>query len=92
VQKSDLILNQFAINAPPAFAQTTMFTQEIAIKRLLSPPTFITTVHFKRAVVKLSAIGEIKNAKHPVNQKIDLSVKCIEKPTLLHGVNIGHRH
>ena len=57
------------LNAPPAFAATTMFTKPIEINRALPAPTARTTAPITRAVVKLSAIGDIKNAITPVSQK-----------------------
>ena len=49
--------------APPAFAATTILIQAKQIKGLLPLATAITTAHIKRAVVRLSAIGEIKKKR-----------------------------
>ena len=53
---------------PPALAATTILIQESETNRGLSDPTAITTVHIIKAVVRLSAIGEIINARIPVIQ------------------------
>jgi len=67
-QTINVVISPNGENAPPALALTTMFIQANITKRELSPPTAITTAHINRAVVKLSAMGEIKNAKIPVIQ------------------------
>ena len=64
-----------ARNAPPAFAATTILTKAIEIKRTLPLPTAITTAPIMSAVVKLSAIGDIKNAIKPVSQNNCLKLK-----------------
>jgi len=56
-------------HAPPAFAATTMLTAAGTTNALFSLSIVINTVERISAVVKLSAIGEIKNAKTPVIQK-----------------------
>eukprot|EP00300_Choanocystis_sp_HF-7_P024828 c26388_g1_i1.p2 GENE.c26388_g1_i1~~c26388_g1_i1.p2 ORF type:complete len:139 (+),score=1.50 c26388_g1_i1:258-674(+) len=45
-----------------------MLMQEILTKRALSPPTAMMTAHINKAVVMLSAMGEIKKANIPVIQ------------------------
>ena len=65
-------------HAPPAFAATTILTKPIEINLVLLPPTAITTAPIMSAVVKLSAIGEIKNAKKPVNQNSCRKLKPLE--------------
>ena len=67
-----VVISPNGLKAPPAFAATTMLIQAIPIKAGLSAPTAITTAHIISAVVKLSATGEIKNARIPVNQNKDL--------------------
>ena len=64
----NVVISPKGLNAPPAFAPTTMLTQAIAIKSGRPCPTAIITAHITNAVVRLSAIGEMKNAKIPVNQ------------------------
>ena len=56
------------LKAPPAFAATTMFMHAIEMNFGLADPTAITTAHNTSAVVKLSARGDIKNARTPVIQ------------------------
>ena len=56
------------LNAPPAFAATTILMQATSTKPGLLPPTASTTAHISKAVVRLSATGEIKNASSPVTQ------------------------
>ncbi|SFV87582.1 hypothetical protein MNB_SUP05-SYMBIONT-5-1196 [hydrothermal vent metagenome] len=73
-----VVISPNGLNAPPAFAATTILTKAIEIKRTLLPPTAITTAPIIRAVVKLSAIGEIKNAKKPVSQN-----NCLNENPLL---------
>jgi len=63
------------LNAPPAFEATTILTMAIETKRGLLEPTANTTAPMISAVVRLSAIGEMKNAKNPVIQKSCLKVK-----------------
>ena len=58
--------------APPAFAATTMFIQASNINLLFPFPTAITTAHISKAVVRLSAIGDIKNDRIPVITNIFL--------------------
>lgn len=54
--------------APQALAPTTILMHERVTKRLLSPPTASTTAHIISAVLRLSAIGNMKNARVPVIQ------------------------
>ena len=59
-------------NAPPAFADTTIFINPGTMNALLPRPATVTTVPKISAVVKLSAIGDKKNAITPVMTKIFL--------------------
>lgn len=54
--------------APPALAAITILMQAKLTNLGFSPPTFMTTAHINNAVVRLSAIGEMKNANQPVIQ------------------------
>ena len=56
------------LNAPPAFAATTILTHAIPTNLGLEDPTANTTAQSTNAVVKLSANGERKNANIPVIQ------------------------
>ena len=67
-QTIKVVMSPNGLNAPPAFAPTTMLTQLMATNLGSSLPTANTTAHIISAVVKLSAIGEIKKAKIPVSQ------------------------
>src|SRR5699024_4361833 len=66
-----VVISPKGLKAPPALAATTMFTQLMAINLPCPSATFMTTAHMRSAVVKLSATGEIKNAKIPVIQNRD---------------------
>ena len=63
------------LKAPPALAATTMLMQATVMNCVLLPPTAMTTVAISRAVVRLSATGEMKNASRPVIQKTARSEK-----------------
>ena len=67
-QTIKVVISPKGLNAPPAFAATTILTQLILVKFLLPFPTAKTTEHIVRAVVKLSAMGDKKNAIKPVIQ------------------------
>ncbi len=67
-QTINVVISPNGLNAPPALAATTILIQAIETKRVLVPPTASTTAHINNAVVKLSATGEIKKARIPVNQ------------------------
>ena len=67
-QTIKVVISPKGLNAPPAFAATTIFTQLILVKFLLPLPTAKTTAHIVKAVVKLSAIGDKKNDIKPVIQ------------------------
>ena len=56
--------------APPALAATTMLMQARTTKRRFPAPTAMTTAPISRAVVRLSATGEMKKASRPVSQKM----------------------
>ena len=58
------------LKAPPALAATTILMQATTTKRVLSPPTAMATVAISRAVVRLSASGEMTKDSTPVSQKI----------------------
>ena len=74
-QTISVVISPNGLNAPPALAATTMLIQANAINFVFLPPTFMTIAHINNAVVKLSAIGEMKKARIPVNQKIKRNVK-----------------
>ena len=56
------------LKAPPALAATTMLMQATVMNLGLPAPTAMTTAPMIRAVVRLSASGEMKNASSPVSQ------------------------
>jgi hypothetical protein len=64
-----VVMSPKGLKDPPAFAATTMLMHARVTKRVLSPPTAMTTAHIKSAVVRLSATGEMQNASPPVIQK-----------------------
>ena len=64
-----VVMSPKGLKAPPALAATTMLTQAMVTNRVLEPPTASTTAHISRAVVRLSATGEMKKARIPVSQK-----------------------
>ena len=68
-----VVMSPKGLKAPPALDATTILMQAGPIKRGLLPPMAMTTAHIKSAVVKLSAIGEIKKGRIPVSQKSDRS-------------------
>ena len=57
-------------NAPPALAATTMLVHAAPMNSGLPRPTATTTAPISNAVVRLSAIGEMQNARPPVAQKM----------------------
>ena len=57
------------LKAPPALAATTMLMQDRATNLGWPVPTAVTTAAMTRAVVRLSATGEITKARRPVIQK-----------------------
>ena len=63
-----VVMSPNGLKAPPALAATTMLIQASSTKRWLSPPTASTTAHISKAVVRLSAMGEMKKASRPVIQ------------------------
>ena len=77
-QTIKVVISPNGLHAPPAFAATTIFTQPTATTCGLSFATATNTAAINRAVVRLSAIGEIKNANTPVIQKIQYSDKPFE--------------
>ncbi len=64
-----VVISPNGLNAPPALAATTMLIHASATNFLCPTPTAITTAHISNAVVKLSAIGEMKKDRTPVIQK-----------------------
>ena len=89
------------LNAPPAFAATTMLMQASVTKRGAPAPTAMTTAPMTSAVVRLSATGEMKKASTPVSPE-QLAVaeagphqpgaQRVEDAPLLQRVDVGHRH
>ena len=71
-QTISVVMSPNGENAPPAFADTTILINPGTINPLLPCPATITTVPRISAVVKLSAIGDKKNAIIPVITKIFL--------------------
>ena len=71
-QTIKVIMSPKGEKAPPAFAATTMLIHAKQIKGLFPFATAMTTAHINNAVVRLSAIGEIKKDKIPVIIKIFL--------------------
>ena len=72
-----VVMSPKGLKAPPAFAATTILIQARLINFTLLPPTAMTTAHSSRAVVRLSATGEIKKARMPVIQKSCLNEKSL---------------
>jgi len=68
---------------PPALAATTIFIHDKVINFLLSPSMAITTAPMSRAVVRLSAIGEITKERKPVIQKTALKENPFETSRVL---------
>src|SRR5690606_26685751 len=63
-----VVISPKGLHAPPAFAATTMFIAPGTKNEALLLSIVIRTVDNIRAVVKLSATGDIKNANNPVAQ------------------------
>ena len=63
-----VVMSPNGLNAPPAFAATTMLTHARLMKRVLPLPTASTTAHITSAVVRLSMIGDRKKLMTPVIQ------------------------
>ena len=63
-----VVISPKGLKAPPALAPTTILIQEIETKAGCPLPTARTTAHIINAVVRLSAMGEMKKAKIPVSQ------------------------
>jgi len=57
------------LKAPPAFAATTILIQASTINVVFPAPTDIATAAINKAVVRLSAMGEITKESMPVIQK-----------------------
>ena len=64
----NVVMSPNGLKAPPALAATTMLMQARLTNLGLPLPTARTTAHIINAVVRLSAIGDIKKAKRPVIQ------------------------
>ena len=73
-QTIKVVMSPKGENAPPALAATTIFMQATTMNVLLLPPTAMATAPISRAVVRLSATGEITKDSRPVNQKTVRSV------------------
>ena len=65
-----VVISPNGLNAPPALAATTTLMQATTTNFGRSRPTASATAPRMRAVVRLSAIGEMTNASPPVIQKI----------------------
>ena len=68
-QTISVVISPNGLNAPPALAATTILINAKDTNFGLSDPTANTTAPINKAVVKLSATGEIKKAKNPEIQK-----------------------
>ena len=66
----NVVMSPNGEKAPPALAATTILIQATITKAVFFPPTAMATVAISRAVVRLSAMGDITNARAPVIQKI----------------------
>ena len=95
-----VVMSPNGLNAPPAFAATTMLMQESATKRGASRPSAIATAHMTSAVVRLSATGEMTEgepARRPEQRAIGEAgahqpgAQHVEDAPLLQRVDIGHR-
>ena len=67
-QTISVVMSPNGLNAPPAFAATTMLMQARATNFGSSRPTASTTAHITSAVVRLSISGDRQNASAPVVQ------------------------
>ena len=67
-QTISVVMSPNGLNAPPAFAATTMLMKAIATKRGLPPPTAITTAPMTSAVVRLSRHRREEEREQPVTQ------------------------
>ena len=80
-QTIKVVMSPNGLKAPPAFAAITIFMQPIATKAVFFLATAITTAAMTRAVVRLSATGEMKNANNPVIQNIALKDSPLDTST-----------
>ena len=80
-QTINVVMSPKGLKAPPALAATTMLIQATVTNFRLSPPTAIATVDINRAVVRLSAIGDITNARPPVSQKM-VRTRSLDRPAI----------
>ncbi len=69
-QTMSVVMSPKGLNAPPALAATTTLMQATTTNFGRSRPTASDTAPMMRAVVRLSASGEMTNARAPVIQKI----------------------
>ena len=70
-----VVMSPNGLKAPPALAATTTLMQATTTNFGRSRPTASATAPMIRAVVRLSAIGEMTNASPPVIQKIARRLK-----------------
>ena len=63
-----VVMSPKGLNTPPALAATTTLMQPRTTKRVLSPPIETTTAAISRAVVRLSAKGDMAKEIRPVIQ------------------------
>ncbi|MNY32294.1 hypothetical protein D3C86_1665010 [compost metagenome] len=74
-QTMRVVMSPKGLKAPPALAATTTLMQATATNLGLPAPTAITTAPISRAVVRLSAMGEMQKARAPVTQNRPRSEK-----------------
>ena len=74
-QTIKVVMSPKGENAPPALAAMTILMHANVTNLVFLPPTAMATADINKAVVRLSAIGEMKNDKIPVTQKIALKDK-----------------
>ena len=74
----NVVMSPKGENAPPALAATTILMQASATNLRFEAAMAMTTAPMRRAVVRLSAIGERKKASSPVLQKIPRREKPFE--------------
>ena len=70
-----VVMSPNGLNAPPAFAAITTLMQPSPMNRDCPTPAAMSTAHMSRAVVRLSANGEITNDNPPVIQKMAVAPK-----------------
>ncbi len=67
-QTISVVMSPKGVNAPPAFAATTMLMQPSATKRALSRPIASSTAPMTSDVVRLSSRPDIRKDRMPVIQ------------------------